>query len=120
MSEKNITIGFIGAGNMAHCLIGGLVANGFNPDKLWASNPSEEKLTHLQQQFNIHTSRENAVVAEQADLLIFSVKPAVMPQVVTELAPLLQQRRPLILSIAAGIRIEKLQQWLGNDLAIVR
>lgn len=117
---KNINIAFIGAGNMASSLIGGLIADGYSPKHIWASNLLVEKLQQLETQFGIHTTSDNLMAAENADVLVLSVKPQILHEVATELAPLLQRRRPLIISIAAMIPMRLLEQWLGADLAIVR
>jgi pyrroline-5-carboxylate reductase len=114
------TIGFIGGGNMARCLIGGLIQKGYAPEKLWVSNPhANDNMVHFQQ-LGVHTSLDNTVVAEQSSLLIFSVKPKILPEVAYELAGIVQTKQPCILSIAAGVRLESLQKWLGADTSIVR
>jgi pyrroline-5-carboxylate reductase len=114
-------IAFIGSGNMATSLIGGLVANQYPPDKIWATNPDKEKLEWLQSQFHIHTTSDNREAAEQADLWVFSVKPAVLKSVVSELADLLKQKQPLILSVVAGITSDSILKWANYPhLSIVR
>ncbi len=114
------TIGFIGAGNMASCLIHGLVNNGYLPQSIWATNPSSEKLQQLLQQHHIHISQDNRTAAEQADALIFAVKPQQLEAAARELAPLIQKHQPLVISIAAGVTEAALQHWLGGNIAIVR
>jgi pyrroline-5-carboxylate reductase len=64
------TIGFIGAGNMAHCLINGLIADDYPATQLWASDPSTEQLDFLNHQFHIHTTKENETVVSHADILV--------------------------------------------------
>lgn len=114
------TIGFIGAGNMAHCLINGLIADDYPASQLWASDPSSEQLDFLNHQFHIHTTKENDVVVSHADIIVLAVKPQVMKEVIASIAPSLQKKKPLIISIAAGITEPALSQWLGNQSAIVR
>lgn len=119
MSET--TIGFIGAGNMTYCLINGLVNNGFSAKNLWASNPSPEKLHLIEQQFGINTTADNIKVAETTSILILSVKPQVMKEVAKPLASIIQTNKPLVISVAAGITLNHLSQWLGSDnLPLIR
>lgn len=120
MTIHTSTITIIGAGNMARALVSGIIANGHPPDKLWVANPSTPKLEALKSEFAISISTENTVAAEKADILIFAVKPKILPAVAKELAPLIQKRRPLIISVVTGIPIASLQQWLGQEQAIVR
>lgn len=114
------TIVFIGGGNMARSLMGGLIADGCAPQQLWVTDPNQDKLAGLQRDFSVHTAATNLDAAQHADVLVFAVKPQALKQVAHELAPLLQRRKPLVISIAAGIRTGALAAWLGGDLALVR
>ncbi len=113
-------IGFIGAGNMAASLIGGLVAQGFAPDQISASDPNTAALNTLAAQTGIRACADNHAVAQAADVLVLAVKPQVMKSVLTELAPSVQAHQPLVISIAAGISIDSLCSWLGGELPVVR
>lgn len=114
------TIVFIGGGNMARSLIGGLIADGCAAKQLWVTDPSQDKLAGLQRDFSVHTATSNSDAAQHADVLVLAVKPQALKEVACELGPVLQKRRPLVISIAAGIREEALAAWLGGDLALVR
>jgi pyrroline-5-carboxylate reductase len=114
------TIGFIGAGNMAASLIGGLVAKGFDAKSLFAADPNQDALQVLAQQYGIHACATNQSVVEHADVIVLAVKPQVMKAVLTDMAALVQHRKPLVISIAAGIGIHSLCEWLGGELAVVR
>jgi pyrroline-5-carboxylate reductase len=114
------TIAVIGGGNMGTCLALGLLADNYPADQLWMSNPSLTKLTPHKNKFGIHITRDNRQACAAADVIILAVKPAVMPQVLTELTELIQQRKPLIISTAAGVRATSLQQTLGGNIAIAR
>ena len=116
---NNSKIAFIGAGNMANSLIRGLLAQGANPVNLLAFDVDAEKLHLLQQECGISIG-PMAEISAQADVLVLAVKPQVMPAVCRELAPLLHKRPCLLISIAAGIPLHSLQQWLGAEAAIVR
>ncbi|HEV2613491.1 MAG TPA: pyrroline-5-carboxylate reductase [Gammaproteobacteria bacterium] len=114
------TIGFIGAGNMAHCLINGLVADDYPATQIWASDPSEEQLNFLNRQFHIHTTKENEAIVTHSDILVLAVKPQVMKSVIEPLASSIQKKKSLVVSIAAGISVTAFSQWLGPQTAIVR
>lgn len=116
----NSTITFIGAGNMASALIGGLIAVGYDPSKIWACDPSIKQLAQLQNTYGIQTTADNHLGVKQANILVFAVKPQQLKTVATELADTIQQQNPLILSIAAMIPTAHLAQWLGAKPAIIR
>lgn len=113
-------IAFIGAGNMGSSLIGGLINNGHPTDKIWANDIDEEKLAAMQQRFGIHVTMENQTAIAIADVIVFAIKPQVYAHVVSPLKEIIQQRKPLIISIAAGVREASIQQWLGGHIGIVR
>lgn len=113
-------LAFIGAGNMASALIGGLVKQGFGPDRISASDPTSASLDKLRAIAPVRTTADNLAAVANADVIVLAVKPQVMKQVLEPLADILQQRKPLIISIAAGIEIASIARWLGGDLPIVR
>jgi len=120
MTVTRATIAVIGAGNMGSSLISGLVSQHYPAEQLWASDPSEEKLQFLQKQFAISVTPNNQKAIQKAETIIFAVKPQILKEIALSLAPLIQDKKPLIISIAAGIQEESLQQWLGGQIAIVR
>jgi pyrroline-5-carboxylate reductase len=117
---KDDTIGFIGGGNMARSLLGGLLNNGWARERLILAEPDAGRRTGLTADLGVTVHADNQTVAEQAQVLVFAVKPQVLRAAATALAPLVQRRRPLIISVAAGIRADDLQRWLGGGLPIVR
>lgn len=119
MGLKAKKICFVGAGNMANAIIGGLVQQGLAAKSIIASAPSEEHLTQIKANWGVQTSSDNIASAKQADVIVLSVKPQVLKQVCQDLAPSLSHR-PLIISIAAGIELNSLSEWLGQEQAIVR
>ncbi|MFC6670309.1 pyrroline-5-carboxylate reductase [Marinobacterium aestuariivivens] len=113
------TVAFIGAGNMARAIIGGLLDNGYPANLIWATGTRAEKLADLEARgLNTGTNNDAAVLA--ADILILAVKPQIMKQVCEPMRATVQQRRPLIVSVAAGIGCDSLDQWLGGSHAVVR
>ncbi|MGK9066853.1 pyrroline-5-carboxylate reductase [Stutzerimonas chloritidismutans] len=114
-------IAFIGGGNMAASLIGGLRAQGTPAEALSASDPGEDKRKALAGEYGIATFADNAAAIDQADVVVLAVKPQVMQEVCRALAGSLRANQ-LIVSIAAGITCASLQAWLGEQppRAIVR
>ena len=113
-------IAFIGAGNMAGALIAGLIADGTSPEQIIATDPSVEKCETLSAATGIRTLHDNREAAALARIVVLAVKPQVLRQVAQELAVQVQDRRPLVISIAAGVRCDSLQAWLGGDVPLVR
>ena len=113
-------IGFIGAGNMAASLMGGLIAKGYAPTTLAASDPNTSSLQALVDQHGITACADNAAAVLCSDILVLAVKPQVLKTVLADIAGIVMARRPLIISIAAGISIASIGEWLGGNLPIVR
>ena len=117
---KTTRLAFIGAGNMARSLIGGLIADGWDAACISVSDPDTAQLAALSSRFQVNTDTNNHTVAENADIVVLAVKPQVIRDVGLDLADLIQHRQPLLISIAAGIRATDLQRWLGGSCALVR
>ena len=117
---KDVSIAFIGGGNMARSLIGGLLASGSDPDRIWVAEPDAGQREALRARFGVHTSADNPQIAARGEIIVLAVKPQVLRPVAEELAGGVQARRPLVLSIAAGVREPDLRRWLGGEAAIVR
>src|SRR5689334_8283416 len=113
-------IAFIGGGNMARSLIGGLVRNGMSAQRITASEPNAQLRESLAHDFNIATHASNVDAARDADVLVLAVKPQMTKTVCAGLRETVQAAHPLIVSIAAGITVDQLDRWLGGNLAIVR
>jgi pyrroline-5-carboxylate reductase len=113
-------IGFIGGGNMASSLISGLIASGHSPQHLWVSDINPDTLKALAENLNVNTSASNDAIINAVDVIVLAVKPQTLSSVAKNAAALIQQKKPLVVSIAAGISQSSLSQWLGADIAIVR
>jgi pyrroline-5-carboxylate reductase len=109
---------FVGAGNMASALIGGLIARGTAPASLQAIDPSASQREALGARFGIATHAESADPVGQADVIVMAVKPQQMHEAVDALAPRIATQ--LIISVAAGVRATDLSRWLGGYSRIVR
>ena len=123
---SNSSIAFIGGGNMARSLIGGLVARGRAADSIRVAEPVAELRDGLQRDFGVHVFEHARDAADGADSWLLAVKPQVMRSVCADLAAMAQAQRPVVLSIAAGITATQLAHWLavgsaqGESVAIVR
>lgn len=118
--KKATTIAFIGGGNMACSLIGGLIADGCDPKKIWVADPTPAKLSTLQEQFGINITTDNDAAVSQSSVVVLAVKPQMLREVANQLAGVIQRKKPLVISIAAGVREPDLCDWLGGDVAVVR
>ena len=119
--KKIIT--FIGAGNMSRSLIAGLIQDKADLE-IRISDPDDAQLQSIQANWSgISAFTDNLQAIENADIVVLAVKPQIMQQVCEPLQDILSKQDTLIISIAAGIAISNLNQWLGGNnspLAIVR
>lgn len=113
-------ITFIGAGNMASAIIGGLIESGAAPSDITATAPNESELAALKQRLGVNTQTDNNAAIEQADVVVLAVKPQIMHDVCDAMRDSVQQQAPLIISIAAGLDADTIDQWLGGGNALVR
>ena len=109
---SHLRIAFIGAGNMAASLIGGLRAQGMSAAQICASEPGAEQRARISAEHGITVYESNQQAISGADLIVLAVKPQIMKAVCLALAPHLQANQ-LIVSIAAGISCASLNNWLG-------
>ncbi|HSD41139.1 MAG TPA: pyrroline-5-carboxylate reductase [Burkholderiales bacterium] len=109
---------FVGGGNMATALIGGLVAKGFQPQSIAVVEVVAEARNRLTESFGVKCLAAPAAAVPFGDVVVLAVKPQQMRQVACELAPTL--RGELVLSIAAGIRLADIGRWLGGHTRLAR
>jgi len=115
------SLAFVGGGHMARALIGGLLAAGRDPASIRASDPLPEARRSLESGFpGIAVHADNVTAVRDAGTWVLAVKPQHMREVASELAPLAAAGRPLVVSIAAGIRVADLAAWLGQQVPVVR
>ena len=103
---------FIGGGNMASCLIGGMLANGFSNADILVSEPNAESRQRIEATHGISTTGDNGAAVSAADIVVLAVKPQVMGAVAAPLADSLTHN-PIVVSIAAGIPVSALENWMG-------
>lgn len=122
-ATKMLSIGFIGGGNMAISLIGGLISAGYATADITVCEPDEKRLQILKNNFSIKTSSDNHAILH-CDVIVLAVKPQVLKAVCLHLAQNKtahnKANKPLFISIAAGIKSTDINRWLGNEQAIVR
>ncbi|MDA3914356.1 pyrroline-5-carboxylate reductase [Oleiagrimonas sp.] len=113
-------ITFIGGGNMARSLVGGLISKGTEASAIAIAEPRPEARQALEHDFGVTTFAEGMKAVDGAEIVVLAVKPQVLPGVCGDLAEIIARDKPLVVSIAAGIRTDQLERWLGDTPAIVR
>ena len=116
----NKKVGFIGCGNMGSSMVGGLIKSGFlKPEDIIVSTKTEASSKRLADEFKIETTLDSKIVAEKSETIILAVKPHMYKTVIDEIKDRLTENK-LIITIAAGIAIEDMEEWLGDDCKIIR
>jgi pyrroline-5-carboxylate reductase len=113
-------IAFIGGGNMAAALIGGLTKQGLSRERIIVADPSGEQRERLVHEHGVGAAADNAAAVAGAEVVVLAVKPQQMRAVAIGLAPHLAASRPLVLSVAAGIPHAALGRWFGPQVPVVR
>ena len=116
----NDNIAFIGGGNMARSLIGGLVAQGRDPASIRVAEPVAALREALQADFGVRVFEDGTAAIDSASTWVYATKPQVLRGVCESLSAQAQAGKPLVVSIAAGITAAQLERWLGGDIAVVR
>lgn len=113
-------IGFIGSGNMGEALISGLLNSKLSiPDHIICSDVRADRLKELNEQFGIRTTEDNLDVVNQADIVIFAVKPQIIANVIKETADHLNMDK-VVISIAAGVPLAAIESLIRKDLRLIR
>ena len=113
-------VGFIGAGNMARSLASGLLRNSWNREQVILSDPDPDQRRTIETALGAKAFGDNSQIAAQADILVLAVKPQILADVAKTVASVVQEKKPLVISIAAGVRLEDIERWLGGGLPLVR
>lgn len=117
---NDAVIAFIGGGNMAASLIGGLIADGWEPNRIRVSEPDSERGRSLAERYRVRIHADNAQACADADVVVLAVKPQTVKAVAREVADTISKRGSLVISIAAGVREPDISRWLGGEAAVVR
>jgi len=107
-------LAFIGGGNMAAALIGGLTRRGLAGNRIAVADPSTPQLDRLVHDYKVERAADNATAARGAEVVVLAVKPQQMRSVSLALSPAIAEARPLVISVAAGIPHAALARWFGK------
>jgi pyrroline-5-carboxylate reductase len=113
-------LAFVGGGNMAAALIGGLTRRGVSGERMTVADPSSEAAERLVKSYDVKRAADNAAAVADAEVVILAVKPQQIRAVSLGLAPHLDRSRPLVISVAAGIPHAALARWFGPNVPVVR
>jgi pyrroline-5-carboxylate reductase len=116
----DIHAAFIGGGNMGGALIRGLIARGLAPQMISVAEAVQLRRIQLADEFGVRVTADGREAVDGADVVVLAVKPQDMAATTQRLADVLAQRKPLVLSIAAGIRKADIAGWCGPDVPVVR
>jgi pyrroline-5-carboxylate reductase len=116
----DINAAFIGGGNMGGALIRGLIARGLAPQKISVGEAVQARRIQLADELGVHVTADNREAAVGADVVVLAVKPQDMSTTTQQLTEVLATRKPLVLSIAAGIRVADIAGWCGPGVPVVR
>lgn len=116
----NQKIGFIGGGNMANAMIGGILSSGLvTPTQIIASDKSEAAILQMKDTYGVETTCSNTYVAKNADIIFLSVKPFLYETVIREIRDEITDKQ-IIVAIAAGQTIERIEGAFGKIIKLVR
>jgi pyrroline-5-carboxylate reductase len=115
---RAVKLAFIGGGNMARSLVGGLLANGVSPAGITVAEPDASRREALRRRYEVAVTDDNATAARDADVVILATKPQVLEEAIAAVGH--ARAGTLYLSVAAGIRVDDIRRWLGGEAAIVR
>lgn len=116
----NKRIGFVGCGNMGSAMVGGMINSGLVArENIIASCRTEGSANRLSDKFGIKTTLSNVEVCEKSDLIFLAVKPFMYEDVISEIKNLVDDSK-VIVSIAAGVTIEKVENWFGKEIKLVK
>ncbi len=118
---ENLNLAFIGGGNMGQALVHGLLKSGCTAENVYIIDTNPETCLKLEKKFpHCHVFSQTEAALNISDVIILAVKPQVMQLACEQIAEQCQLKRPLVISIAAGIQTSSIDKWLGGELPIVR
>lgn len=114
-------IAFIGAGNMSYAIISGLLAKGYAPEHITATNRNPTKLANVASTLKVNTTSDNLAAIDNADVVILAVKPQMIADLCRSIAESnVDYKNKLFISVAAGVTIERLHTLLDHPVKLVR
>ncbi len=118
MSDQHLAI--LGCGHMGRALVAGLLRSGTRPERIGVGESSEDARRALASELGLTATGDNARAVDGAAVVVVAVKPAEMQMVLKGVSSLLRTQRPLILSVAAGVRCAALEAWCGEGVPVMR
>jgi pyrroline-5-carboxylate reductase len=115
-----ITAAFIGGGNMGSALVRGLIKRGVPAERISVGETAQALRQSLASELGVRVTADNLEAIEGAQIVVVAVKPQDMSATLQPLRESLSATRPVVLSVAAGIRVEALRSWCGVQTPIVR
>ncbi len=116
----NITAAFIGGGNMGSALVRGLIGRDLAPERITVGDTAQALRQSLAAELGVRVTADNLEAIDGADIVVVAVKPQDMESTLTPLREALTAARPVVLSVAAGIRTDALRSWCGINTPVVR
>ena len=116
----NQDISFIGGGNMARSIIGGLVSSGYDAKRIRVADPSPQQRSTLEDSYGVSCFEDNNDCITTGSIVVLAVKPQVMKSAIQIARTTIARQAPLVVSIAAGIRIRDILRWCECELAVIR
>ena len=114
-------VAYVGGGNMTRALAGGMLSAGYEPSHILISEPLKEHRDTLGKELpGVVIFEQNEDAVRDAECIVLAVKPQILCDVCKPLAPIVQENKPLIISIAAGVRAGDIENWLDGQLPVVR
>ena len=114
-------VAYVGGGNMTRALAGGMLSAGYEPSHILISEPLAEHRDTLGEELpGVVIFEQNEDAVRDAECIVLAVKPQILCDVCKPLASIVQTSRPLIISIAAGVRAGDIEHWFGGQLPVVR
>ena len=117
---NHLDLAVLGGGNMGRALIGGLLRQGMRPERLTVGEREPAAREALQREFGLTAAADNAAAVRGASVVVLAVKPQQLAEVIGPLAGELARQRPLVLSVAAGVRVAALRHWCGPQVPVMR
>ena len=117
---NDISIGFIGAGNMAQAIIGGLLKTGSEAKKIVIYEPNEALASQLSESLGVISAANSAELCAHCDVIVLAIKPQVMENALEGLRDVTLKDKAFVISVAAGVSIDTMQHWMGAQHPLVR
>ena len=117
---NHFDLAVLGGGNIGRALIGGLLRQGMRPERVRVGERDPAACAALQRDFGLSATADNAAAVRGAQVIVLAVKPQDAGPVLRPLAAELAHGRPIVLSVAAGVRLSALQHWCGPLVPVLR